>query len=74
MEFHGMLLWNDKSMSATERLDIQERITIVRKQGNITNLFAVSIILKDGISPLMIRQKMQADMMLELIRCSGAGL
>jgi hypothetical protein len=64
-----MLLRDNKRVAAAERLDIEERIAVVRKFKCRIYLFAVSSILNDGISPLMIRQKIHAD-----IACSLDGL
>ena len=64
MEFHGMLFWNDQSMAPANRLNVQECITISVSARPLptVHLFAVSIILNEGISPLTIRQKTQEDM------------
>lgn len=58
-----MFLRNYESMAPTQRLNVQEGVTSSSAfKDRFIHLLAVSVILKEGISPLMILQKMQADM------------
>lgn len=58
-----MFLRNYESMAPTQRLNVQEGVTSSSAlEDRFIHLLAVSVILKEGISPLMILQKMQADM------------
>jgi hypothetical protein len=63
VKFDGVLFRNYKCVASGERLDVQEGITCSLATWVLSTeyLFAVSRILKDGISPLMMRQKIQAD-------------